>query len=159
MIVGKTYGGKDVFLSDADLRTHLYGAGKSQRGKTRFITLLVRELIKAGKGVCLIDPHSNIPRSSYEGVLNWLAYVRPRYATVNLLDPSTLPTGFNPFTLQGERTEASAAASASHASTSATGAGTLSPTTHAPDQPGDCRASPLDIPDVQLEADSRADRP
>jgi hypothetical protein len=99
-----TADGGDVFLYDDDLRTHLYGVGKSQRGKSRLLARIVRELIIEGEGLCLIDPHGSL----YAGVIQWLAYARPQLAEIVLLDPShpERVTGFNPFTLESPKTEA-----------------------------------------------------
>lgn len=48
---------KPVYLSDDDRRRHLYIIGKTGTGKTELLRDLILQDIRAGKGVCLIDPH------------------------------------------------------------------------------------------------------
>lgn len=101
--IGVTRDGAPLELTKSDLATHLHGIGASQRGKSRLIARITRDLIKAGEGLCLIDPHGTL----YEGVLNWLAYVDPQLSDIHLLDPSNTEkiVGFHPFHLAGAQTE------------------------------------------------------
>lgn len=51
-------------LSEEDLRTHLYIAGGSRRGKTKFIENILRQIIigqrNNGPGLLLLDPHGTL---------------------------------------------------------------------------------------------------
>ena len=48
---------KPIYLSDSDRRRHIYIIGKTGVGKTELMRELILQDIRAGKGVCLIDPH------------------------------------------------------------------------------------------------------
>lgn len=75
-----------------DRRRHLYAVGKSGSGKSKFLELLIKEDMEAGKGVGVLDPHGDL-------VDNVLKYVpEHRMKDVILLDPSDIdfPISFNP---------------------------------------------------------------
>jgi hypothetical protein len=103
--IGTALDGSPLYLSTrgGDFATHIHGIGKSQRGKSRLIAYIVRELIKAGEGLCLIDPHGTL----YDMVVNWLAYTDPQLSEIILFNPSDTEkiVGFNPFWLDGAKTE------------------------------------------------------
>lgn len=101
--IGTTLDDQPLYLRSSDFATHVHGIGKSQRGKSRLIAYIARELIKAGEGLCLIDPHGTL----YQMVVNWLAYVDPQLSEIILFDPSypKKVVGFNPFRLDGQKTE------------------------------------------------------
>lgn len=101
--IGTTLDGLPLYLRSSDFATHVHGIGKSQRGKSRLIAYIVRELVKAGEGVCLIDPHGTL----YDMVVNWLAYIDPRLNEIILFNPSYTEkvVGFNPFRLDDAKTE------------------------------------------------------
>ncbi len=50
---------KQVRMSDADRRRHLYVIGQTGTGKTVFMKSMLRQDVEAGKGVCVIDPHGD----------------------------------------------------------------------------------------------------
>ena len=82
---------KDVFLSPEDRLRHLYIIGQTGTGKTSFMKSLIEQDIRAGNGVCFIDPHGN-------DILDVLACVPPeRYEDVIYFDPAYLdrPFGLN----------------------------------------------------------------
>ncbi|MGB4076513.1 MAG: DUF87 domain-containing protein [Minisyncoccia bacterium] len=88
-----TFRGKtiDVRLSPPDRMRHLYVIGQTGTGKTSFMKTLIEQDIKAGNGVCFIDPHGN-------DILDVLASVPPeRYEDVIYFDPAELsrPFGLN----------------------------------------------------------------
>ncbi len=93
LYLGKsTYRGvsKPVYLSDDDRRRHLYIIGKTGTGKTEILRDLILQDIKAGRGVCLIDPHDLAE--------DLLAYIPPERAEdVIYFDPSDTqrPMGLN----------------------------------------------------------------
>lgn len=75
-----------------DRRRHLYAVGKSGSGKSKFLELLIKEDMEAGKGVGVLDPHGDL-------VDNVLKYVpEHRIKDVILFDPSDIdnPISFNP---------------------------------------------------------------
>lgn len=105
LTIGTALDGSPLFLTTrgGDLATHVHGIGKSQRGKSRLIAHIARELIKAGEGLCLIDPHGSL----YDMVVNWLAYTDPQLSEIILFNPSDTEkiVGFNPFRLDGQKAE------------------------------------------------------
>jgi GTPase SAR1 family protein len=81
----------EVHLSAEDRLRHLYVIGQTGTGKTSFMKTLIEQDIKAGNGVCFIDPHGN-------DILDVLACVPPeRYEDVIYFDPAYIdrPFGLN----------------------------------------------------------------
>lgn len=81
----------DVRLEEADRLRHLYVIGQTGTGKTSFMKTLIEQDIKAGNGVCFIDPHGN-------DIINILATIPPeRYEDVIYFDPAYIdrPFGLN----------------------------------------------------------------
>ena len=81
---------RKVFLGDKDRRRHIYIIGKTGTGKSELLRDLILQDIRAGKGVCLIDPHDLA-----EDLLN---YIPPERAEdVIYFDPSDTqrPMGLN----------------------------------------------------------------
>ncbi|MDP3955141.1 MAG: type IV secretion system DNA-binding domain-containing protein [bacterium] len=93
LYLGKsTYRGmeKPVYISDNDRRRHLYIVGKTGTGKTELLRDLILQDIRAGRGVCLIDPHDLAE--------DLLKYIPPERAEdVIYVDPSDFerPIGLN----------------------------------------------------------------
>lgn len=80
-----------AYLSPEDRMRHLYVVGQTGTGKSVFMRNLAIQDIKAGNGVCFIDPHGN-------DILDILAAVPPeRYEDVIYFDPANLarPFGLN----------------------------------------------------------------
>lgn len=80
-----------IRLDTLDRARHLYVVGQTGTGKTSFMKTLIDQDIKAGNGVCFIDPHGN-------DILDVLAAVPPeRYEDVIYFDPAHLerPFGLN----------------------------------------------------------------
>lgn len=50
----------EVYIDDEDRRRHLYIIGKTGSGKSYFLRYMAVQDIKAGKGVCVIDPHGDL---------------------------------------------------------------------------------------------------
>ena len=94
MLIGtNTYRGQttDVRISLEDRLRHLYVIGQTGTGKTGFLKTLIEADIKAGNGVCFIDPHGN-------DIIDVLASIPPeRYEDVIYFDPAYLdrPFGLN----------------------------------------------------------------
>lgn len=88
-----TYRGADtaIRMSPADRLRHLYVIGQTGAGKTSFMKTLIEQDIKAGNGVCFIDPHGN-------DIIDILGCIPPeRYEDVIYFDPAEIsrPFGLN----------------------------------------------------------------
>ena len=86
---------------------HTHVIGTTGGGKTNFLEHLIRQDIKKGDGVCVIDPHGNHPDSLYRSLITWLdstGYLNKRH--VHLIDPNltSYTSGFNPLALPAEET-------------------------------------------------------
>ena len=95
VILGTTRGKGDLTLSPKDRSTHLQVVGASGRGKSKFLENLIRQDIREGKGLCLIDPHGAL----YDDIVAWLAVHRSDARDrVHLIEPSERDWcfGFNP---------------------------------------------------------------
>ena len=51
---------RKVHISDADRQRHTYIIGKTGTGKSEFLKEMIMQDIRAGKGVCFIDPHDTV---------------------------------------------------------------------------------------------------
>lgn len=72
---------------------HVIGA--SGQGKSKALESIIRQDIKAGHGVIVIDPHGSL----YDDLVKWLAYHDySRYRTIHLINPGSddSTVGFNP---------------------------------------------------------------
>ncbi|MBM3205401.1 hypothetical protein FJZ41_00935 [Candidatus Shapirobacteria bacterium] len=81
---------RPVYLNDDDRRRHVYIIGKTGTGKSELLRDLILQDIRAGRGVCLIDPHDLAE--------DLLAYIPPERAEdVIYFDPSDTdrPMGLN----------------------------------------------------------------
>lgn len=88
---------RPVYTSDFDRQRHMYIIGKTGTGKTEFLKDIIMQDIKAGKGLCFIDPHGDavesllqmVPPERAEDVI----YFRPsdvdRPMGLNLLEAKT----------------------------------------------------------------------
>lgn len=85
---------KDIHMTDKDRLRHLYVIGQTGVGKTSILKNMIVEDIKAGKGVCFIDPHgsdvqdilSNIPKERIEDVIYFDPTYMPRPFGLNMLE-------------------------------------------------------------------------
>lgn len=88
--------GHDVALSEGERSTHLHIFGASGSGKSRFLEHLILQDIRAGRGVCVLDPHGTL----YDRVQAAIALKRVRVAPerVHLFQPAKegWTFGFNP---------------------------------------------------------------
>lgn len=57
---------RKVFISDEDRQRHMYIVGKTGTGKSEFLKDMILQDIRAGKGVCVIDPHGELVDSLME---------------------------------------------------------------------------------------------
>lgn len=97
IFIGYSETGERIELDEEDLKTHLHGIGATRTGKSKMIEWIARELIRSGRGFCLIDPHGFL----YQDILRWLAYNTPDREVI-LFNPSfrSKVVGFNPFHAQ-----------------------------------------------------------
>ena len=94
LILGKnTYRGKEslIRMKAADRRRHMYIIGQTGTGKSVFQESLIIQDIKAGKGVCVVDPHGDLIETALTHV------PKERAEDVILFDPanSERPLGMN----------------------------------------------------------------
>jgi hypothetical protein len=81
---------RPIYIQEDDRRRHLYIVGKTGVGKSELLKDLAIQDIKAGKGVCFIDPHDTVEKL--------LEFIPPeRVEDVIYFDPSNLerPMGLN----------------------------------------------------------------
>jgi hypothetical protein len=82
---------KSIYISPEDRMRHFYVIGQTGTGKTTLLKNMIIQDIKAGKGVCFIDPHGS-------DVNDVLAAIPPeRYQDVIYFDPASTecPMGLN----------------------------------------------------------------
>jgi hypothetical protein len=95
ILLGETRKGNPVYLPSKVRFTHMHVLGASGRGKSKFLEHLIREDIRQGNGLCLIDPHGEL----YDDLLRWIE-VRGFFdrRKVILLEPTLegWAFGFNP---------------------------------------------------------------
>lgn len=89
-----------AFITDAQRSTHMQVIGSTGTGKSKFLEHLIREDIKAGNGLCLIDPHGYL----YRDILKWLQAIGWPMDKIILFDPSDdrYVTGFNPLRISAK---------------------------------------------------------
>lgn len=93
LYLGKSvYRGVDrpIYLDDTDRRQHVYVVGATGTGKSLLLSQMILQDIRAGKGVCFIDPHD-----TYETILEQMPPERAE--DVIYFDPANLqrPMGLN----------------------------------------------------------------
>jgi hypothetical protein len=75
---------KEIYVTEKDRMRHFYVIGQTGTGKSVFLQNLIVQDIKAGAGVCMIDPHG----SDIQDVMG--AIPPERYEDVIYFDPSNL---------------------------------------------------------------------
>ena len=99
LTIGKR--GKKSLELDAEARSrHMHVLGASGTGKSKFLELMIRQDILAGRGVCLIDPHGTLA----DDVVRFCASRNiERYRRVHVIEPGDAEwtVGFNPLRLEG----------------------------------------------------------
>lgn len=92
---------REVRLTDADRRRHIYVIGQTGTGKSSLMKRMIAQDMQAGKGVCVIDPHGDLA----EYVLSRV----PQERTDNVIhfDPGDIerPMGLNMFEIDPNRPE------------------------------------------------------
>ena len=85
---------------------HTHVIGTTGGGKTNLLEHLIRQDIKNGDGVFVVDPHGAHPGSLYRSLITWLfANGFHKSRTIHLIDPNcaAFTTGFNPLDLPDDR--------------------------------------------------------
>ena len=81
---------RPVFISDKDRERHMYIVGRTGTGKTELMKSMILQDMRAGKGICVIDPHDLAE--------NLLGHIPPeRVEDVIFFEPSDVerPMGLN----------------------------------------------------------------
>lgn len=82
---------RPIFISEEDRMRHMYLIGRTGTGKTELLKTLILQDMRAGRGLCFLEPHG-------DGIEELLELVPPERAEdVILFDPSDTqrPMGFN----------------------------------------------------------------
>lgn len=82
---------RDIHMMEEDRFRHLYAIGQTGTGKSVFLESLIKQDIRAGRGLCVVDPHGDL----VDACLGWVP--RERADDVIVFDPSDLerPLGLN----------------------------------------------------------------
>jgi hypothetical protein len=113
VVFGLSEHGVPVTMPERPRFEHTHVIGTTGGGKTNFLEHLIRQDIKKGDGVCVIDPHGDHPDSLYRSLITWLdAAGHLGKRPVHLIDPNlaSFTTGFNPLALPHEKTSVSVVA-------------------------------------------------
>lgn len=97
--LGITTSGRPVYLPEDARATHVHMVGATGTGKSKELELMIRQDIKEGRGLCLIDPNAAL----YQATVQWMAatgYGDMR--RVHLLNPHMHDWGFAFNPLQGD---------------------------------------------------------
>jgi len=98
-VFGLSDRGVPVTMPERARFEHSHVIGTTGGGKTNFLEHLIRQDIKRGDGVCVIDPHGAHPDSLFRSLITWLdASGHLARRRVHLIDPNvgSHTTGFNP---------------------------------------------------------------
>lgn len=98
-VFGLSESGVAVTMPERARFEHSHVIGTTGGGKTNFLEHLIRQDIKRGDGVCLLDPHGSHPDSLFRSLITWLdASGHLACRKVHLIDPNVAShsTGFNP---------------------------------------------------------------
>lgn len=109
IVLGRNEQGRPLVLPAKPRLEHSHIIGTTGGGKSNFLEHCIRQDIRNGFGVCVVDPHGNHPGSLYRSLLIWLeknGYTKggKNERTIHLIDPNA-PTHafcFNPLALPDE---------------------------------------------------------
>ena len=94
LVLGNSADGPITLCKEAR-DVHLHVTGLSRQGKSYFLEHCIRQDIRAGKGVCIIDPHGEM----YLNLVRWLAANEMhKLRRIHLINPAAgeWSVGFNP---------------------------------------------------------------
>lgn len=95
--LGTTRTGRQVRVPHDSRKRHMHVIGDSGKGKSKLLESMIREDIRNGQGVCVLDPHGSL----YDNVVTWLSAnpLLSRHRRIHLIDPGGdgAQVGFNPF--------------------------------------------------------------
>ncbi len=87
---------RPIYIGDQDRERHTYIIGRTGTGKTQLLKTMILQDIRAGKGVCLIDPHDlaeeilgYIPPERAEDVIFFEPSDEDRPMGLNMIEAST----------------------------------------------------------------------
>ncbi len=89
---------RPIFISEEDRMRHMYIIGRTGTGKTEQLKTMIIQDMRAGRGLCFLEPHG-------DGIEELLELVPPERAEdVILFDPSDVgrPIGFNLLTVKSD---------------------------------------------------------
>lgn len=89
---------RNIYMSDEDRMKHTYIIGRTGTGKTELLKSMILQDMRAGKGLCFLEPHG-------DGIEELLQMVPPERAEdVILFDPTDAerPLGFNLLEVKNE---------------------------------------------------------
>lgn len=89
---------RNIYMSDEDRMKHTYIIGRTGTGKTELLKSMILQDMRAGKGLCFLEPHG-------DGIEELLQMVPPERAEdVILFDPTDAerPLGFNLLEVENE---------------------------------------------------------
>jgi len=100
LYVAESLGGEPVYLSHDERATHTHIIGASGEGKSRLLEHMIVEDVKAGRGVCVIDPHGTLCRR----LMPQLAARRLKPERLHLIQPGRpdWTFGFNPLGFEAQ---------------------------------------------------------
>jgi hypothetical protein len=75
-----------ILLSEEQRSRHMHVVGRTGSGKSKLLEWMIREDIKAGRGLLLLDPHGDL----YRGVLRWAIEQRLDRNRLLLIDQNQL---------------------------------------------------------------------
>lgn len=79
-------------IKQADRRHHMYVIGKTGTGKTTLLETMIRQDIKTGRGLALLDPHGDLA----ERLVEWIPKERQENLIYFNVPDSSAPLGYNP---------------------------------------------------------------
>jgi hypothetical protein len=76
--------GRRIFVTDQQRESHMFVTGRTRVGKSTFLEFLMRQDIRNGNGICLLDPDGEL----YNDVLIYAGNRRSVWDRVVLIDPN-----------------------------------------------------------------------